>query len=492
MSIPLSGTHRLNVIKLSSWGYLNGRANYTIGASGGGTTNVNSPQVDVTFKGKSFSFKDILGKEQKINYTLVAGSGEYQYNSVIVKESDSSVWWLLSAEAEKYTANGQLITHGCQRDLSDSSDWHFGPRTYNIIKPDTPFNAGSIVCFLTGTLLKTPAGAVAVENLKLHDQVTVHHFGKEQVGRITCIKKGQTTIRPDIMPDVAGYPVRIAKNAIAKGIPSKDLLLMPEQRLLFKGRFVPARLLMNNRSIFYDKTITRYDYVHIEIEENAVIMANGVLTESGCESGQASALTQKNMMAAFERQSKKWAIEATASLEIDYRFVEPLYQKLLKRAEKLHVPLREEEPPLTSDIALHLVTETGKIIRAARTIEGRVLFLIPHDVETVRIVSNASRPCDVIGPFMDDRRYFGVAIGEVKIFRKNKPQLITEHLNAQDLSGWLPLETPAARWTTGNAFLPLGQGRKGEIALLSIQVVEAALYVAPPPVLPTMVERRTA
>ncbi|MFT9384874.1 MAG: Hint domain-containing protein [Acetobacter orientalis] len=478
MSIPLSGSYKLNVIQLSSWGYLNGRAQYVIGASGGGSTNVNSPQVDVTFDGKIFSFVDSLGQQQKITYNLVAGSGEYHYNSVIVKGVDSGVWWLLSAEPESCTPSGQIITHGFERDLSDRSDWHFGPRIYNITKSDTPFNAGSVVCFLTGTLLKTPNGLVPVEDLHLHDEVVVYRYGKEQVGHVVCLRKGHAVTRPELMPDTAGYPVHITKNAIAKGVPSKDLLFTAEQRLLFKGRFVPARLLVNNRSIFYDKSLPEYDFVHVEIEEHAAIMANGVLTESDCQKRQSQHNGQTGSVVSFERQStKQWGQEAAAPLEVDYRFVEPLYQKLLRRAEKLHVPIQQEALPLTTEIALHLVTDTGKIVRLARKQDGYFLFLIPGGVQAVRIVSNASRPCDVIGPYIDDRRYFGVAIGEIKIFRKNKPQTITEHLSVDDLSGWLPLETPAARWTTGNALLPIGQGKVGEIALLSLQVLEAGPYV---------------
>jgi len=117
------------------------------------------------------------------------------------------------------------------------------------------------------------------------------------------------------------------------------------------------------------------------------------------------------------------------------------------------------------------------VIHAARTADDRVVFMIPTGVKSVRIVSNASRPSDVIGPFVDDRRYFGVEVGEVLMFESNCTHNITAHLTEGELDGWNTLEQAGTRWTAGNAMLPLGERHPNSIALLALQIKNAGPYV---------------
>ncbi|OAZ70812.1 hypothetical protein SRCM100623_02163 [Acetobacter pasteurianus] len=70
------------------------------------------------------------------------------------------------------------------------------------------------------------------------------------------------------------------KDAIADGVPYKDMLITAEHCLFFEGKFVPVRMLVNGVSIFYDKSITSYDYYHVETDQHSVITADGMLTEA--------------------------------------------------------------------------------------------------------------------------------------------------------------------------------------------------------------------
>ncbi|KAA8395473.1 hypothetical protein FKW22_08490 [Acetobacter sp. DmW_125124] len=103
--------------------------------------------------------------------------------------------------------------------------------------------------------------------------------------------------------------------------------------------------------------------------------------------------------------------------------------------------------------------------------------MIPDGVESVRIVSNASRPCDVIGPFVDDRRHLGVLVGTVTLFESNRTRTLTDHLHDTKLSGWNNVEEGTMRWTSGNALLPLGERAPGTLALMAIEVRAAGPYV---------------
>ncbi|WP_156477913.1 Hint domain-containing protein, partial [Acetobacter malorum] len=114
------------------------------------------------------------------------------------------------------------------------------------------------VCFLSGSMIRTPAGDVAVENLTIgHDVLTFDWKSNKQVSRpVVWVGKAHAAVRPELLDDAAGWPVRILKDAIADGVPYKDMLITSEHCLFFEGKFVPARMLVNGVSIFYDKSIT--------------------------------------------------------------------------------------------------------------------------------------------------------------------------------------------------------------------------------------------
>lgn len=69
---------------------------------------------------------------------------------------------------------------------------------------------------------------------------------------------------------------------------------------------------------------------------------------------------------------------------------------------------------------MSLITNTSATLQQIRENNGWVVFMISADVKSVRIVSNASRPCDVVGPFVDDRRTLGVLVGDVKLLRRQR------------------------------------------------------------------------
>lgn len=127
------------------------------------------------------------------------------------------------------------------------------------------------------------------------------------------------------------------------------------------------------------------------------------------------------------------------------------------------------------------------MIHPTRKHNGRVMFMIPTGVKSVRIVSNASRPSDVIGSFVDDRRYFGVAVGEITMFEAGRSHSVTVHLTEKELAGWNTLEWEDTRWTSGNALLPLGVRQPNSIALIAIQIKKAGPYL-----LDDAVTRKTA
>ncbi|MGV4858488.1 Hint domain-containing protein [Acetobacter senegalensis] len=352
-----------------------------------------------------------------------------------------------------------------------------GPLTITDSGTTISVEALAVTCFLSGSLIQTPKGTTTVEDITVGDEIIAYVDGIATPRSVIWTGQAHCAVRPHLPDDEAGYPVRILKDAIADGVPFKDMLITAEHCLFFDGQFVPARMLVNGRSIFFDKSITSYDYYHIETEDHSVIMADGMLTESYLDTGNRRSFSQKgNVVSIGGSRNLTWD-NAAVPLTVSRATVEPLFRKIESRADKAGCTLQTEARPLTNDSDLHLMTNTGAIIRPARQHNGRVMFMIPNGIESVRIVSNASRPCDVIGPFVDDRRQLGVLVGTITLYERNRTRTLTDHLHDTSLSDWNNVEDGTMRWTNGNAMLPLGQRAPGSLAMMAIEVKAAGPYV---------------
>ncbi|MCX2561664.1 hypothetical protein OQ252_09690, partial [Acetobacter farinalis] len=108
-------------------------------------------------------------------------------------------------------------------------------------------------------------------------------------------------------------------------------------------------------------------------------------------------------------------------------------------------------------------------------------FMLPAGVDSVRIVSRVSRPSEVIGPFVDDRRSLGVAVGAICFTGSNQRHQITTHLDGGASEGWHDAAGNSGYvWTKGNALLPLAAQTGGVMGMLTITAVPAEQYSAAP------------
>ncbi|MGF1276499.1 Hint domain-containing protein [Acetobacter pasteurianus] len=343
--------------------------------------------------------------------------------------------------------------------------------------PDTNGDLIYEVCFLSGSMIRTLEGDVAVENIQIGDQVVTFDWeSNKNVSRpVTWVGKTHATVRPDLPHDEAGYPVRVVKDAIADGVPYKDMLITAEHCLFFEGKFVPVRMLVNGVSIFYDTSITSYDYYHVETEQHSVITADGMLTESYLDTGNRCAFRQEGKIATLRRTTQSWEDDAAAPLCVERAFVEPLFRKLEARNNN---GIKAEQAELVIDPDLHLITENGASIRPFRHDGQRYSFMLPANTYSVSIVSRASRPADVIGPFVDDRRQMGVAVSEVRLLCAKQTHAITAHLQAEKPKGWYNEGWTDCAWTNGHAELPLGNHlTHGKMGVLSITVKASGPYI---------------
>ncbi len=327
-------------------------------------------------------------------------------------------------------------------------------------------------CFLAGTLIKTDRGDIAVENLVVNDRVYIHTENGLQLQPITSIVSDTHFVNTHLPDDEGGYPVCILKDAISENIPYQDTYVTPEHCLFIDGKFIPVRMLVNNHSIYYDHSQKMYRYYHIETGEHSVITANGMLTESYLNTRDTIKDIENNVI----RLPKNWVNDAAAPLNVDCDSVEKVYNSLLDQALAKHIDRKGRKPLITNDHDICLIADNGNVIEK-RIDNGKVTFVIPKNTKNVRIVSRASRPSDVIGPFVDDRRYLGLLIKNIKLFNKNKSFDIDVHLSEENLDGWHTLDSDSVRWTNGNAFLPLEDYCKDDKCVLVLEIVSAGPYV---------------
>ncbi|WP_086644688.1 Hint domain-containing protein [Acetobacter sp. DsW_063] len=353
------------------------------------------------------------------------------------------------------------------------------------LTPTAKYSNGYLIisCFLAQSMISTPDGEVAVEDIKVGDDVITFDPSSDakSVSKVTWAGSKQIVISSGLPDDEAGYPVRVIKDAIADGVPHKDMLVTPEHCLFFDGFFVPVRMLVNGKSIFYDKSYKSYEYFHIETENHSIVSADGVLTETYLDTGDRRSFRHKGNVFSIGGRAKRWATDAAAPLNVERSFVEPLYHTLHSRAEP-NVPVRESHVrSLDSDPLLHLITDQGLVIHCTRKEQTYCAFMIPAQTRNVRIVSRTARPCDLVGPYLDDRRQMGVAIGGITLTEGRTGKPVTVHLTEENLPGWHALGDNGDRWTAGDALLPLdGVKTPDSVALLSLEIVASGPYVISP------------
>jgi len=132
-----------------------------------------------------------------------------------------------------------------------------------------------VPCFVAGTRIATPAGDVAVEDLRPGDSVRLHEGGN---GVIQWTGQRQIDCTRHPTPEKV-HPYRIAAHAFGDGAPRRDLLVSADHAVYVEDVLIPIKLLANGTSI---RQVPRpaVTYHHIELAEHAVVLAEGLTMET--------------------------------------------------------------------------------------------------------------------------------------------------------------------------------------------------------------------
>lgn len=131
------------------------------------------------------------------------------------------------------------------------------------------------MCFYPGTAIATPAGDVAVEDLRAGDLVLTAN------GPLPLRWIGQSHVARRFADPLRSLPIRIRQSALGEGLPRRDLLVSPDHALFLEGVLVHASALVNGESIIREANVPEtFTYYHVELASHELLLAEGVQAES--------------------------------------------------------------------------------------------------------------------------------------------------------------------------------------------------------------------
>ena len=145
----------------------------------------------------------------------------------------------------------------------------------------------SIVCFAAGTLIKTIKGECEIEALSAGDQVLTMDAGYQPISWI-----GRRHLnRRDLAKNQKLRPIRIKAGALGPNLPTKDLLVSPQHRVLIASPIavrmfdtaevlIPANKLLALEGIDIDLGVREVEYFHILLDSHHIVWSNGAQTET--------------------------------------------------------------------------------------------------------------------------------------------------------------------------------------------------------------------
>jgi len=134
----------------------------------------------------------------------------------------------------------------------------------------------SVICFLEGTLIRTPEGESPVERLSRGDLVMTVGGEARPVAWI-----GRRTVSARFADPLRCWPIRVKAGALGDKVPTRDLLLSPDHALLVGDVLIHAGALVNGTSILRETEVPSFFvYYHVELEDHALILAENAPAET--------------------------------------------------------------------------------------------------------------------------------------------------------------------------------------------------------------------
>ena len=297
-----------------------------------------------------------------------------------------------------------------------------------------------IVCLVTGTLVRTTRGDIAVEELRVGDVAITASSQHRPIRWIGSTEIDCTSVRDPR----ACWPIRIAAGAFGPAKPASDLLVSPAHGLcttVVTDVLIPASALVNGATIVQAEC-EKVAYWHVELDEHDLLITNGLPSESYIDHGNRGFFSQ--MTGSSIRLVKDGGRRC-----IDYISEGPLVDvvRMQLQARAFNIGWTVSADPHAD---VHLMADGQRIDPVLN--DWRAKFHVPASVSELWLVSEWGAP-NLISSSGDSRR-LGVCISGVIIedgFAEPR------HVSVDDSrlsDGFHYVEDGCRRWTNGRARLP--------------------------------------
>ncbi|MBV2359826.1 Hint domain-containing protein [Thalassococcus sp. CAU 1522] len=223
---------------------------------------------DVTINGTLYTAGSVVQNE----FSMVDAAGNQVFVVAINGVNVGFTYALGDAPS-----TGQTFTpaHGLDGDPADSSaGYGSSSQSYN-----------GIVCYASGTLIRTPQGDRPVETLRVGDAVMTLDRGAQIIRWV-----GAKTLTGNQLRD-ADKPIRFGVDALGPGQPTLPLAVSPNHRILLpapmlrghvaeRGVLAPAKALLALPRVRRMRGKRRVTYHHVLLDRHGILIANGVAAES--------------------------------------------------------------------------------------------------------------------------------------------------------------------------------------------------------------------
>lgn len=143
------------------------------------------------------------------------------------------------------------------------------------------------LCFASGTMLATPDGLRAIEDLVAGDLMKTKDNGPQPIRWIGSRMIGAN----ELAQHENLRPIRIRAGALGENTPSSDLIVSPQHRILVRSKIaikmfdsaevlVAAKQLLQLDGVDIAYDMENVEYFHLLFDQHEVVFSNGAETES--------------------------------------------------------------------------------------------------------------------------------------------------------------------------------------------------------------------
>ncbi|MDF1668791.1 MAG: Hint domain-containing protein [Roseovarius sp.] len=233
---------------------------------------------DIQIDGVTYNIDQIQEPSSAGSFTLGDGNSVGFYSSVL--EGNLDVVFLTvsnGADVRHFIIPNDSYGNGNVQSIETGGIRNVGFNDAGVIS--TTNSNINIVCFVAGSMIKTPQGDAAVEEVQIGDLVLTHDNGPQQV-RAILVRELDFTSAPERLK-----PVLFEKGSLGPNRPNSKLYVSPQHRMLVSDQsgtavLVPAKALTSRQGVRVAQGKRQVTYIHLVFSKHEIIYANGTPTES--------------------------------------------------------------------------------------------------------------------------------------------------------------------------------------------------------------------